>query len=146
MLPLKVHWQSLRQIEKYEKDDETMKLGLSKTHYPFDFFFERACQERQADKDAAVAATLESDIRSDSDDSDDNENDIADVSEPDNQDSPPSHPLDERQELEHWCVSYLGTVSVKVVQLFVVWFHHLICEGTICNIGFVWAAAVLMFA
>ena len=39
------------QIEKYEKDERTMQLGMSKTDYPFDYFFERSCKERAAKKE-----------------------------------------------------------------------------------------------
>jgi len=42
------------QIEKYEKDERLMKLGLSKTDYPFDYFFAKASSERTAVEDCNV--------------------------------------------------------------------------------------------
>ena len=50
----------LCQIEKYEKDEKTMQLGMSKTDYPFDYFFERSCKERAAKRETEESAHEES--------------------------------------------------------------------------------------
>jgi len=66
------------QIEKYEKDERLMKLGLSKTDYPFDYFFAKACSER-------AAVTEDCDVACDDNDDDvsssDSDSELAAVSE-----------------------------------------------------------------
>ena len=57
------------QIEKYEKDERLMKLGLSKTDYPFDYFFAKATSERTALEDCSV--DCDENVNDDDDDDDD---------------------------------------------------------------------------
>jgi len=55
------------QIEKYEKDERLMKLGLSKTDYPFDYFFAKATSERTALEECNVECEEYDDDNSDDD-------------------------------------------------------------------------------
>jgi len=62
------------QIEKYEKDERLMKLGLSKTDYPFDYFFAKAASERTAMEDCSV--DCDENVNNDDDDDDDDDDDV----------------------------------------------------------------------
>ena len=59
------------QIEKYEKDERLMKLGLSKTDYPFDYFFAKAASDRTAMEDCSV--DCDENVNDDHDDDDDDD-------------------------------------------------------------------------
>lgn len=67
-----------QQIEKYEKDEENLRLGMSKTDYPFDFFFAKACAEREHLKELLDSEHQDDDSNSDAeDDGDEDEDDDA---------------------------------------------------------------------
>lgn len=53
-----------------------MRLGMSKTDYPFDFFFEKACAEREHQKELGSELPDDDDSNSDAqDEEEDAEND-----------------------------------------------------------------------
>jgi len=59
-----------------------MKLGLSKTDYPFDYFFEKATSERAAVKNCCTNCDDDDDDVNDGEMSSDSDDELTTVSEP----------------------------------------------------------------